>query len=67
MVYYATEQCRKRLEACSNAVVTLNTYCDIAGLTLQLPHITTGFLRATNDNPQLAFQSPQRLKERNKP
>ena len=44
VVYYVTDQCRKRLEACIilQKVVTLNTCCDIACLTLQLPHITTG-------------------------
>jgi len=35
-------------------VVTLNTCYDVAYLTFQLSHITTCFLRATDDNPQLA-------------
>ena len=35
-------------------VVTLNTYCDVASLTFQLSHITTG-----------SFQSHQCLEERN--
>ena len=41
----ATEQCRKRLEACINAEGGHSiqyTCCDIACLTFQLPHITTG-------------------------
>ena len=36
-------------------VTTLNTCCDVACVTFQLPHITTGSLRATNANPQLAL------------
>ena len=50
-------------------MVTQNTCCDIACLTFQSPLITTGFFRATDDNPQLALfrASMQRLKERNKP
>jgi len=36
-------------------VVTLNTCCDIACLTFQLPHVTTGVFRVTEDNPQLAL------------
>jgi len=54
-------------------VVTLNTCCDIACLTFQLPHTSQPVLsRATDDNPQLAlFRASnvwnQRLKERNKP
>ena len=32
-------------------LVTLNTCCDIACLTFQLPHITTVLFRATDDNP----------------
>jgi len=36
-------------------VVTLNTCCDVACLTFQLPHITACFLRPTDDNPQLAL------------
>jgi len=35
-------------------VVTVNNCCDIACLTFQLPHITTG-PRAIDDNPQLAL------------
>jgi len=31
-------------------VVILNTCCDVACLTVQLPHIKTGSLRATDDN-----------------
>jgi len=34
-------------------MVTLNTCCDIACLTFQLPDVTTGFFTATDDNPQL--------------
>ena len=32
-------------------MVVLNTCCDAACLTFQLPHITTGSFRATDDNP----------------
>jgi len=49
-------------------VVTLNTCCDIACLTFQLSHVTTGSFhshrRQTTNGP---LQSLQRLKERNKP
>ena len=41
--YCATDQSRKRLKSCiMQKVVTLDTCCDIACLTFQLPHITTG-------------------------
>jgi len=36
-------------------VVTLNTCCDVACLTFQLPQTTTGFLRGTDVNPQVAL------------
>jgi len=67
VVNYATDQCRKRLElinwnllkdwkhALMQKVVTLNTCCDVACLTFQLPHTTTGSFQATNNNPQLAL------------
>jgi len=49
-------------------VVTLNTCCDIACLTFQLPHITTGSFQSHRWQPTTGFfQSLQRLKERNKP
>jgi len=63
-LYFSTAWCTTRPNAVENDwkhvlmqnVVTLNTCCDIACLTFQLPYITTG-----------SFQSLQRLKERNKP
>jgi len=63
---------KKRLEACINAEgghsVTLNTCCDIACLTFQLPHITTGsFQSHRRQTTTGSLQSLQRLKERNKP
>jgi len=36
-------------------VVTLNTCCDIACLTFQLPHITTSSFQSHVNNPQLAL------------
>jgi len=37
-------------------VVTLNTCCDIACLTFQLPHITAGFIsEPLTTTPQVAF------------
>ena len=49
-------------------VVTLNTCCDIACLTFQLPHITTGSFHSHRRQHTTGFlQSLQRLKERNKP
>ena len=48
-------------------VVTLNTCCDTACLTFQLPHITTGSFQSHRRQPKTGFfQSIQRLKERNK-
>jgi len=48
--------------------VTLNTCCDIACLTFQLPHITAGSFHSHRWQPTTGFlQSLQRLKERNKP
>jgi len=47
-------------------VVTLNTCCDIACLTSQLPHITTGSCHRWQPTTG-SLQSLQRLKERNKP
>jgi len=49
-------------------VVTLNTCCDIACLKFQLPHITTGSFQSHWWQPTTgSYQSPQRLKECNKP
>jgi len=49
-------------------VVTLNTCCDIACLTFQLPHITTDSFQSHRRQPTTgSFRSFQRLKERNKP
>jgi len=48
-------------------VVTLNTCCDIACLTFQLPHITTSSFQSHRWQPTTgSLQSLQRLKERNK-
>ena len=49
-------------------VVTLNTCCDIACLTFQLPLATTGSFQSHRRQPTTgSFQSLQRLKERNEP
>ena len=49
-------------------VVSLNTCCDVACLTFQLPHITTGSFQSHQCQPTACiFQSHQRLKECNKP
>jgi len=49
-------------------MVTLNTWCDIACLTFQLPHITTGSFQSHRwQSTTGSFQSFQRLQERNKP
>ena len=49
-------------------VVTLNTCCDIACLTLQLPHITTGSFQSYRWQPTTgSFRGLKRLKKRNKP
>ena len=49
-------------------VVTLNTCCDIACLTFQLPHITTGSFQSHRwQSTTGSFQSLQHLKERNEP
>jgi len=45
-------------------VITLNTCCDIACLTFQLPLITTGSFQSHQQQPTTgSFQSLQRLKE----
>jgi len=49
-------------------VVTLNTCCDIACLTFQLPHITTGSCQSHRRQPTTgSIRSFQRLKECHKP
>ena len=49
-------------------VVTLHTCRDIACLTFQLPHITTGSFQSHRRQPTTgSLHSLQRLKERNKP
>jgi len=49
-------------------VATLNTCCDIACPTFQLPHITMGTFQSNRRQPTTgSFQSLQRLKEHNKP
>ena len=66
MVYYATDQCRKdRKHVLTQKVVTLNNCCDIACLTFQMPHITTGTFQSHRRQPT-TFKSLQLLKERNK-
>ena len=57
LMYNTIDQHRKDWKnAPMQKMVTKNTYCDIACLTFQLPHTTTG-----------SFQSHQRLKEHSKP
>jgi len=66
MVYCVTDQCWKRLETCTNGEG--GHCCDIACLTFQLPHITTGSFRSHRRQPTTGcFQSLQRLKECNIP
>ena len=49
-------------------VVTLNTCCDVACPTFQLPHITAGSFHSHRRQPTTgSFRSLQRLKEREKP
>ena len=69
VVYCATEQCRKNWKhELMQVVVTLNTCCDTACLTFQLPHITTGSLQSHWWQPTTgSLESFQRLRERNKP
>ena len=60
----------KLLTACKHMppCCTLNTCCDVACLTLQLTHITTGSFQSQQRQPTTgSLQSLQRLKERNKP
>ena len=69
VVYYVTDQCRKRLEhVLTQKIVTLNTCCYIAYLTFQLPHITTCSFQSYRRQPTTgSLQSLQRLKERKIP
>ena len=69
VVYYATDQCRKKLEACINAEGGHSEHLlYIAYLTFQLPHITTGSFQSHRRQPTSgSFQNLQRVKERNKP
>ena len=69
VMYYMTDQCRKRLEVCINAEgghsEHLLWHCC---LTSQLPHITTSSFQSHRRRPTAGFfRSYQRLKERNKP
>jgi len=73
---FSTDWCTMRLisvekdwkHVLTHKVVTLNTCCDIACLTFQLPHITTGYFQSHRRQPTTgSFWSFQRLKERNKP
>jgi len=69
VVYYATDQCRKDGEhVLMQNVVTLNTCCDVACLTFQLPHVTTGSFQSHQWQPTTgSLQSFQRSREYNKP
>jgi len=73
---FSTDWCTMRLisvekdwkHVLTHKVVTLNTCCDIACLTFQSPHITTGYFQSHRRQPTTgSFWSFQRLKERNKP
>ena len=60
------EKDRKRV--LTQKLVTLNTFCDIACLTFQLSHVTTGSFQSHRWQPTTcSFQSLQSLKERDKP
>jgi len=49
-------------------VVTLNTCCDIACLTFQLPHVTSGYCQSHRRQPTTgSIWSFQRLKEQHRP
>jgi len=59
VVYYATERCGKNWKhELMQVVVTLNTCCDIACLTFQLPHITTGTLQPPMTTHNWLFSEP---------
>jgi len=73
---FSTARCTTRLisvekhrkHVLMRKVVTLNTCCDSACLTFQLPHITTGSFQSHRRQPTTdCLQSLQRLKERNRP
>jgi len=73
---FSTAWCTMRLisvekdwkHALTQKVVTLNTCCDIAYLTFQLQHITTGSFQSHRWQPTTdSLQSLQRSKKRNKP
>jgi len=68
MVYYATDQCRKKTGSIlTQKVVTQNTRCDIACLTFQFPHITTGSFQSHQRQPTSgSLESLQCLIECNK-
>jgi len=67
VVDYAVDQWRKRLEACRPIRAEggqLNTCCDVACLTFQLPHITTGSFHSHQCQPTTSsFQSHERLEQ----
>jgi len=69
MVYYTTDQCRKRLKACINTECGHSEHLLWHCLpTFHLPHITTGSFQSHRRQPTTgSFQSLQRLKECNKP
>ena len=65
VVYCATDQWKHVL---IQKVFTLNTWWDVACLTFQLPHVTTGSFQSYRWQPRTSsIKSFQRLKERNKP
>ena len=68
-MYYATDQCWKRLEACINAELGHSEHLLwLVCLTFQFPHTTTSSFQSHWWQPSTgSFQSLQRLKERNKP
>jgi len=70
VMYYATDQCRKKLEACFNGEGGHSEHVlyDIACLTFQLPHITTGSFQSHRwQRTTGSLERLQRLTERNKP
>jgi len=69
VVYYATDQCRKTLEACTNAEGGHSEHLLWHCLTdIPVGTHTTGSFQSRRRQPTTAsFQSLQHLKERNKP
>jgi len=76
MLNFSTAWCTMRLisvekdwkHVLMQKVITLNTCCDVACLTFQLPHITTGSFQSLRRQCTTgSFQSLEGLEERNKP